>query len=87
MEGRFRYITALAEYNRVLSLDTVYADTYDDPMLTAKERRRNDLLNATDNPNPGVLHNVIPNKRDTLRNNKTKQAPVPPSGGKQSAGR
>jgi len=87
LEGRFRYITALAEYNRVLSLDTVYADTYDDPMLTAKERRRNDLLNATDNPNPGVLHNVIPNKRDTLRNNKTKQAPVPPSGGKQSAGR
>jgi len=87
LEGRFRYITALAEYNRVLSLDTVYADTYDDPMLTAKERRRNDLLNATDNPNPGVLHNVIPNKRDTLRNNKAKQAPVPPSGGKQSAGR
>ena len=87
LEGRFRYITALAEYNRVLSLDTVYADTYDDPMLTAKERRRNDLLNATDNPNPGVLHNVIPNKRDTLRNNKTKQASLPPSGGKQSAGR
>ena len=87
LEGRFRYITALAEYNRVLSLDTVYADTYDDPMLTAKERRRNDLLNATDNPNPGVLHNVIPNKRDTLRKNKAKQAPVPPSGGKQSAGR
>jgi len=87
LEGRFRYITALAEYNRVLSLDTVYADTYDDPMLTAKERRRNDLLNATDNPNPGVLHNIIPNKRDTLRNNKAKQAPVPPSGGKQSAGR
>jgi len=87
LEGRFRYITALAEYNRVLSLDTVYADTYDDPMLTAKERRHNDLLNATDNPNPGVLHNVIPNKRDTLRKNKAKQAPVPPSGGKQSAGR
>ena len=87
LEGRFRYITALAEYNRVLSLDTVYADTYDDPMLTAKERRRNDLLNATDNPNPGVLQGVMPNKRDTLRNNKTKQAPVPPSGGKQSAGR
>jgi outer membrane protein TolC len=87
LEGRFRYITALAEYNRVLSLDTVYADTYDDPMLTAKERRRNDLLNATDNPNPGVLQGVTPNKRDTLRNNKAKQAPVPPSGGKQSAGR
>ena len=87
MEGTYRYVTALAEYNRVLSLDTVYADTYDDPMLEAKERRRNDLLNATDNPNPGVLQGVMPNKRDTLRKNKAKQAPAPPSGGKQSAGR
>lgn len=67
LEGRFRYITALAEYNRVLSLDTVYADTYDDPMLTAKERSRNDLLNSTDNPNPGVLNGAMPDKRDTLR--------------------
>jgi outer membrane protein TolC len=87
LEGTYRYVTALAEYNRVLSLDTVYADTYDDPMLEAKERRRNDLLNATDNPNPGVLQGVMPNKRDTLRKNKAKQAPAPPSGGKQSAGR
>ncbi|MEY4299347.1 MAG: outer membrane protein TolC precursor, partial [Verrucomicrobiota bacterium] len=55
LEGRYRYITALAEYNRVLSLDTVYADTFDDPMLTARDRRRNDALNSTDNPNPGVL--------------------------------
>ena len=87
LEGRYRYITALAEYNRVLSLDTVYADTYDDPMLTAKERQRNDLLNATDNPNPGVLHGAVPDKRDTLRKSKAKQRPAPPAGGKQSSRR
>ena len=87
LDGRFRYISALAEYNRVLSLDTVYADTYDDPMLTTKERRRNDLLNVTDNPNPGVLQGAMPNKRDTLRKTKAKQAPAPPPGGKQSGGR
>jgi outer membrane protein TolC len=80
LEGRFRYITALAEYNRVLSLDTVYADTYDDPMLTTKERSRNDLLNSTDNPNPGVLNGAMPNKRDTLPVRKAKPAPTPATG-------
>ena len=80
LEGRFRYITALAEYNRVLSLDTVYADTYDDPMLTNKERTRNDLLNSTDNPNPGVLNGAMPNKRDTLPVRKAKPAPTPATG-------
>ena len=87
LEGRYRYIIALAEYNRVLSLDTVYADTYDDPMLTAKERQRNDLLNTTTNPNPGVLLGTMPDKRDTLRKSKGKQEPLPPPGGKQSGGR
>ena len=87
LEGRYRYIIALAEYNRVLSLDTVYADTYDDPMLTAKERQRNDLLNTTTNPNPGVLLGTMPDKRDTLRKSKGKQEPPPPPGGKQSGGR
>ena len=82
LEGRFRYITALAEYNRVLSLDTVYADTYDDPMLTTKERTRNDLLNSTDNPNPGVLNGAMPNKRDTLPVRKAKPAPTPATGKK-----
>lgn len=82
LEGRYRYITALAEYNRVLSLDTVYADTYDDPMLTAKERARNDLLNSTDNPNPGVLHGVMPDKRDTLRVRQAKPASTPGRGKK-----
>jgi outer membrane protein TolC len=82
LEGRYRYITALAEYNRVLSLDTVYADTYDDPMLTAKERRRNDLLNATANPNPGVLNGAMPDKRDTLRTRKAEPAPTPAAGKK-----
>ena len=67
LEGTYRYILALAEYNRVLSLDTVYADTYDDPMLTTRERRRNDLLNSTDNPNPGVLNGAMPRKNQTLR--------------------
>ena len=86
LEGRFRYITALAEYNRVLSLDTVYADTYDDPMLTARERGRNDVLNATDNPNPGVLHGTVPDKRDTLRARKAKPAPTP-RGDKKSVNR
>jgi len=71
----------------VLSLDTVYADTYDDPMLTAKERQRNNLLNSTDNPNPGVLHGAMPDKRDTLRKNKAKPQPAPPPGGKQSSRR
>ena len=80
LEGRFRYITALAEYNRVLSLDTVYADTYDDPMLTTKERTRNDLLNSTDNPNPGVLNGAMPNKRDTLPVRKAKPVPTPTTG-------
>jgi outer membrane protein TolC len=73
LEGTYRYITALAEYNRVLSLDTVYADTYDDPMLTTRERRRNDLLNSTDNPNPGVLHGAMPNKNETLRGARVKK--------------
>ena len=76
LEGRYRYITALAEYNRVLSLDTVYADTYDDPMLTARDRKRNDLLNSTDNPNPGVLNGTMPKKNQTLRPSK-KQKPAP----------
>lgn len=66
LEGRYRYIIALAEYNRVLSLDTVYADTFDDPMLTARERSRNDLLNSTDNPNPGVLNGATPRKDQTI---------------------
>lgn len=78
LEGRYRYITALAEYNRVLSLDTVYADTYDDPMLTVRDRRRNDLLNSTDNPNPGVLNGATPKKNETLRpRKKAKPAPTP----------
>ena len=76
LEGQYRYITALAEYNRVLSLDTVYADTYDDPMLTARDRKRNDLLNSTDNPNPGVLNGAMPRKNETLRPSK-KQKPAP----------
>lgn len=83
LEGRYRYITALAEYNRVLSLDTVYADTYDDPMLTARDRRRNDLLNSTDNPNPGVLNGVMPKKNETLRPSK-KQKPAPQPNGKKA---
>lgn len=82
LEGRYRYITALAEYNRVLSLDTVYADTFDDPMLTARERRRSDLLNAADNPNPGVLNGAMPRKNETLpgtkaKKEKAKAAPSP----------
>ncbi len=82
LEGRYRYITALAEYNRVLSLDTVYADTFDDPMLSAKDRRRSDLLNSTDNPNPGVLNGAMPRKSETLRSakpvkEKAKPAPSP----------
>ena len=87
LEGRYRYITALAEYNRVLSLDTVYADTYDDPMLTAKERTRNDLLNSTANPNPGVLNGAMPNKRDTLRAKKAKPQPVTSTDGKRTGNR
>ena len=74
LEGTYRYILALAEYNRVLSLDTVYADTYDDPMLTARERRRNDLLNSSDNPNPGVLKGTMPRKNQTLRAPKAESA-------------
>jgi outer membrane protein TolC len=89
LEARYRYITALAEYNRVLSLDTVYADTYDDPMLSANDRRRNDLLNATDNPNPGVLGGTMPKKNETLRGAKPpkekKARPAPtPANQKQS---
>ena len=84
LEGRYRYITALAEYNRVLSLDTVYADTFDDPMLTARDRRRNDALNSTDNPNPGVLEGAVPKKNETLRRDKSKKAVSPPSDKKQS---
>ncbi len=80
LEGRYRYIIALAEYNRVLSLDTDYADTYDDPMLTARDKRRNDLLNSTDNPNPGVLRGVTPRKNETLRGaKKAKPTPTPRS--------
>jgi outer membrane protein TolC len=82
LEGQYRYITALAEYNRVLSLDTVYADTYDDPMLTVRDRRRNDLLNSTDNPNPGVLNGAIPKKNETLRPAKKPGAAPAPTGKK-----
>jgi outer membrane protein TolC len=77
LEGTYRYITALAEYNRVLSLDTAYAETFDDPMLSPREKRRNDLLNTTDNPNPGVLNGVTPRKDQTLppvKERKTKPA-------------
>ncbi|MBJ7258442.1 MAG: TolC family protein [Chthoniobacterales bacterium] len=84
LEGRYRYITALAEYNRVLSLDTVYADTFDDPMLTARDRRRNDALNSTDNPNPGVLEGAVPKKNETLRRDKNKKAVPPRSDKKQT---
>ena len=83
LEGRYRYITALAEYNRVLSMDTVYADTYDDPMLTARDRKRNDLLNSTDNPNPGVLNGAMPKKNETLRPRK-KEKPAPTPSGRKS---
>lgn len=84
LEGRYRYITALAEYSRVLSLDTVYADTYNDPMLTPRERKRDDLLNSTDNPNPGVLNGATPKKSETLPRGK-KQAPPPATPDKKSA--
>jgi len=84
LEGRYRYITALAEYNRVLSLDTVYADTFDDPMLTARDRSRNDALNSTDNPNPGVLNGVVPKKNETLRGDKKKKAVLSPADKKQT---
>lgn len=90
LEGRYRYITALAEYNRVLSLDTVYADTFDDPMLTSRERRRSDLLNATDNPNPGVLNGAMPRKSETLRGTKAKKEkakPAPSPSPKSKAGK
>jgi len=83
LEGRYRYITALAEYNRVLSMDTVYADTYDDPMLTVRDRKRNDLLNSTDNPNPGVLNGAMPKKNETLRPRK-KEKPAPTPSGRKS---
>ncbi|MEY3479618.1 MAG: outer membrane protein TolC precursor [Verrucomicrobiota bacterium] len=85
LEGRYRYITALAEYNRVLSLDTVYADTYDDPMLAVRDRRRNDLLNSTDNPNPGVLNGTMPKKNETLRSAKKQKSPPAPAGKKAKA--
>jgi hypothetical protein len=72
----------------VLSLDTVYADTYDDPMLTARDRRRNDQLNAAPNPNPGVLNGAMPKKNETLPRKAPKQKkakPTPtPSSSKQS---
>lgn len=84
LEGRYRYITALAEYSRVLSLDTVYADTYNDPMLTPRERKRDDLLNSTDNPNPGVLNGATPKKSETLPRGK-KQTPPPAMPDKKSA--
>lgn len=86
LEGTYRYITALAEYNRVLSLDTVYADTYDDPMLTLRDRRRNDLLNSTDNPNPGVLEGKVPRKNDTLRGAKHRARSTPPGATNQPSG-
>ncbi len=87
LEGRYRYITALAEYNRVLSLDTVYADTYDDPMLAARDKKRSDLLNATDNPNPGVLNGAMPSKNETLRGAKDKKAkPAPTPSAKRKTG-
>lgn len=87
LEGEYRYITALAEYNRVLSLDTVYADTYDDPMLAGRDKRRNDLLNSTDNPNPGVLNGAMPRKNETLRGAKDeKPKPSPTPRAKRKAG-
>ncbi len=87
LEGEYRYITALAEYNRVLSLDTVYADTYDDPMLAGRDKRRNDLLNSTDNPNPGVLNGAMPRKNETLRGAKDKKPkPSPTPKAKRKAG-
>jgi hypothetical protein len=49
-------------------------------MLTSKERTRNDLLNSTDNPNPGVLNGAMPNKRDTLPVRKAKPATTPATG-------
>lgn len=88
LEGRYRYIIALAEYSRVLSLDTAYADTYDDPMLTARNRKRNDLLNSTDNPNPGVLEGKTPRKNETLRGAKQKKAaPTPAPRADRKAGK
>lgn len=76
LEARYRYIIAMAEYQRVLSLDTLYADTFDDPMLTPRERRRNDLLNGTSNPNPQVLEGRTPRKSETLRDAKKKPSPT-----------
>jgi len=76
LEGRYRYITALAEYSRVLSLDTAYADSNRDPMLTSREKSRDDLLNSTVNPNPGVLNGSTPKKNETLPRRKNQNPPA-----------
>ena len=60
LQARYLYIQAMAEFNRALSLDTQYEETFDDPLirpltpqtLTKSESRRFDKLNDPNRKQP-----------------------------------
>ena len=51
LQALYSYITATAEYDRALSLNTKYEEFFDDPMNKWEQRRFKDL-NANDRPRP-----------------------------------
>ena len=51
LQALYSYITATAEYDRALSLNTKYEEFFDDPMNKWEQRRYKDL-NANDRPRP-----------------------------------
>ncbi len=55
LQARFQYLVALAQYYRVLSNDTAYQETFEDPLLTVRERKRAVALYSVPNPQPGVI--------------------------------
>lgn len=51
LQARYGYITALAQYDQALSLDTQYQDNFDDPLSPAQARKFN-AMNEPGKPQP-----------------------------------
>lgn len=52
-QARYDYIAATAQYDQVLSLDTQYQETFDDP-LTRPESRRYHRITSNERPQPNL---------------------------------
>ena len=86
LQARYNYIEALAQYDQALSLDTQYAELFNDP-LTRSERRRYDRENAPTKPQPALprafratdpINGLTPTPRPTpVKPKNVKATPAP----------